>query len=66
MVNMMYQYEITLILYTYDWSVEPAKKLEVKKSFVCESWGAARDLIGLMANSTSSLSLEITKKEVTE
>ena len=56
----MYQYEITLLLYTYDWSVEPAKKIEVKKSFVCESWDAAKDLIGLMADSTSSLSLEIT------
>lgn len=62
----MYQYEITLLLYTYDWSVEPAKKIEVKKSFICESWDAAKDLIGLMADSTSSLSLEITKKEVTE
>jgi hypothetical protein len=60
----MYQYEITLLLYTYDWSVEPAKKIEVKKSFVCESWDTAKDLIGLMADSTSSLSLEITKKEV--
>lgn len=62
----MNKYEITLILYAYDWSVEPAKKLECKKSFVCESWDAAKDLIGLMADSTSSLSLEITKKEVTE
>ena len=62
----MYQYEITLLLYTYDWSVEPARKIEFKKSFVCESWDAAKDLIGLMADSTSSLSLEITKKEVTE
>ena len=60
----MYQYEITLILYSYDWSVEPAKKLEVKKSFVCDSWDAAKDLIGLMIDSTSSLSLEISKKEV--
>ena len=60
----MYQYEITLILYSYDWSVEPAKKLEVKKSFVCDTWDAAKDLIGLMIDSTSSLSLEISKREV--
>lgn len=60
----MYNYEITLILYAYDWSVEPAKKIECKKTFSCESWDAAKDLIGLMADSTSSLSLEIKKKEV--
>ena len=60
----MYQYEITLNLYTYDWSVEPAKKVEVKKSFVCDSWDAAKDLIGLMIDSTTTLSLDISKKEV--
>ena len=60
----MFQYEITLNLYTYDWSVEPAKKIEVKKSFCCDSWDAAKDLIGLMADSTDSLNIEIKKKEV--
>ena len=60
----MYQYEITLLLYTYDWSVEPAKKIEVKKSFSCDSWDAAKDLIGLMIDSSDSLSMDITKKEV--
>ena len=60
----MFQYEITLNLYAYDWSVEPARKIEVKKRFSCDSWDAAKDLIGLMIDSSDSLSLDITKKEV--
>ena len=60
----MFQYEITLNLYTYDWSVEPAKEIKVKKSFRCDSWDAAKDLIGLMIDSTDSLSMDISKKEV--
>ena len=61
----MFKYLITLNLYTYDWSVEPHKRIDVKQKFECDSWDAAKDLIGLMVNSTrDSLSLEIEKKEV--
>ena len=61
----MFRYKITLKLYTYDWSVEPHKRIDVNQNFVCESWDAAKDLIGLMVDSTSdSLSIEIKKEEV--
>ena len=60
----MFRYEVTLFIYTYDWSVEPAKKIDVKKTFDCESWDAAKDLIGLMVDSSDSLTVEIKKREV--
>ena len=59
----MSKYKVTLNLYTYDWSVEPHKKIELNKTFYCESWDAAKDLIGLMADSTDELSLNIKKEE---
>lgn len=62
----MFKYEVTLKLYTYDWSVEPAKKIDIKKTFECDSWDMAKDLIGLMIDSTGSLSIDIDKKEVKE
>ena len=60
----MFRYIVTLKLYTYDFSVEPSKRFDVKKQFDCESWDAAKDLIGLMVESTASLSIDIEKKEV--
>ncbi len=60
----MTKYEVTLKLYTYDWSQEPHKKIDLDKKFECDSWDAAKDLIGLMADSTDSLNIEIKKKEV--
>lgn len=57
------KYKVTLKLYTYDWSKEPAAKMEISKPFICESWDAAKDLIGLMADSTNSLSIDIDRME---
>lgn len=60
----MTKYKVTLKLYTYDWSVEPHKRIDLDKTFECDSWDVAKDLIGLMSDSTDSLTLEITKNEV--
>lgn len=60
----MTKYDVTLKLYTYDWSQEPHKRIHLDKTFKCDSWDAAKDLIGLMADSTDSLDISIKKKEV--
>lgn len=60
----MTKYDVTLKLYTYDWSQEPYNRIDLDKTFECESWDAAKDLIGLMADSTDSLNIEIKKREV--
>ena len=60
----MTKYDVTLKLYIYDWSQEPHKRIDLDKTFECESWDAAKDLIGLMADSTDSLNIEIKKREV--
>ena len=60
----MFEYEVTLKLYTYDWDQTPSKRIDVKKTFKCDSWDMAKDLIGLMVDSTGSLSIDIDKKEV--
>lgn len=60
----MTKYDVTLKLYTYDWSQEPHNRIDLDKTFECESWDAAKDLIGLMADSTDSLNIEIKKREV--
>ena len=59
----MAKYKVTLKLYTYDWSQEPHKRIDLDKTFECESWDAAKDLIGLMADSTDSLTIEIKKED---
>lgn len=60
----MTKYDVTLKLYTYDWSQEPRKKIDIDKTFVCDSWDAAKDLIGLMIDSTDTLNIEIKRREV--
>lgn len=60
----MTKYDVTLKLYAYDWSQEPHKRIDLDKTFECDSWDAAKDLIGLMADSTDSLDISIKKKEV--
>lgn len=62
----MTKYDVTLKLYTYDWSQDPHKKIDFDKTFECDSWDDARDLIGLMADSTDSLDISIEKREVEE
>lgn len=57
-------YDVTLKLYTYDWSQEPHKRIDIDKTFVCDSWDAAKDLIGLMIDSTDTLNIEIKRREV--
>lgn len=60
----MSKYDVTLKLYTYDWSQEPHKRIDIDKTFVCDSWDAAKDLIGLMIDSTDTLNIEIKRREV--
>ena len=60
----MSKYDVTLKLYTYDWSQEPHKRIDIDKTFVCDSWRAAKDLIGLMIDSTDTLHIEIKRMEV--
>lgn len=60
----MTKYDVTLKLYTYDWSQEPHKRTDIDKTFVCDSWDAAKDLIGLMIDSTDTLNIEIKRREV--
>lgn len=60
----MTKYDVNLKLYTYDWSQEPHKRIDIDKTFECDSLDAAMDLIGLMADSTDSLNIEIKKREV--
>ena len=60
----MTKYDVTLKLYMYDWSQEPHKRIDIDKTFECDSWDDARDLIGLMADSTDSLDISIEKREV--
>lgn len=59
----MSKYDVTLKLYTYDWSQEPHKRIDLDKTFECDSWDTAKDLIGLMADSTDSLDISIKKRE---
>lgn len=60
----MSKYDVTLKLYTYDWSQEPHNRIDIDKTFVCDSWDAAKDLIGLMIDSTDTLNIEIKRREV--
>lgn len=60
----MKKYDVTLKLYTYDWSQEPHKRIDIDKTFVCDSWDAAENLIGLMIDSTDTLHIEIKRREV--
>lgn len=60
----MSKYYVTLKLYTYDWSQEPHKRIDIDKTFVCDSWDAAENLIGLMIDSTDTLNIEIKRREV--
>lgn len=60
----MSKYDVTLKLYSYDWSKEPHKRIDIDKTFVCDSWDAAKDLIGLMIDSTDTLNIEINRREV--
>lgn len=60
----MSKYYVTLKLYTYDWSQEPHNRIDIDKTFVCDSWDAAKDLIGLMIDSTDTLNIEIKRREV--
>ena len=60
----MSKYYVTLKLYTYDWSQEPQKRIDIDKTFVCDSWDAVNDLIGLMIDLTDTLNIEIKRREV--
>lgn len=60
----MTKYDVTLKLYTYDWSQEPHKRIDIDKTFVCYSWDTVMNLIGLMIDSTDTLNIEIKKREV--
>lgn len=60
----MTKYDVTLKLYIYDWSQEPNKRIDIDKTFECDSWDAAKDLIGLMIDSTDTLNIEIKRREV--
>ena len=60
----MTKYDVTLKLYTYDWSQEPHKRIDIDKKFECDSLDAAMDLIGLMIDSTDRLNIEIKRREV--
>ena len=53
----MTKYDVTLKLYTYDWSQEPHKRIDLDKTFECNSWDDAKDLIGLYYQTTESLFL---------
>lgn len=59
-----YKYEVRLNLYTYNYDVTPAKRTDVTKLFVFDSWEDASNFIGLMADATNSLCIDIDKKEV--
>ena len=59
----MAKYKVTLKLYTYDWSQVPHKRIDLNQTFTCDSWDNAKDLIGLMADSTDTLNIEIKKEE---
>ena len=60
----MTKYDVTLKLYTYDWSQEPHKRIDIDKTFECDSLDAAKDFIGLMIDSTDTLNIEIKRREV--
>ncbi len=60
----MTKYDVTLKLYTYDWSQDPHKRIDLDKTFFCDSLDAAKDLIGLMIDSTDTLNIEIKRREV--
>lgn len=60
----MTKYDVTLKLYTYDWSQEPHKRIDIDKTFVCHSWDTVMNFIGLMIDSTDTLNIEIKKREV--
>ena len=49
---------------TDDWSQEPHNRIDIDKTFECDSWDAANDLIGLMIDSTDTLNIEIKRREV--
>lgn len=59
----MTKYDVTLKLYTYDWSQEPHKRIDIDKTFVCDSWDDAKDLIGLMIDTTDTLNIEVKRRE---
>ena len=60
----MTKYDVTLKLYTYDWSQEPHNRIDIDKTFECYSWDNAMDFIGLMIDTTDTLNIEIKKREV--
>lgn len=60
----MTKYDVTLKLYTYDWYQEPHKRIDIDKTFVCDCWDDAKDLIGLMIDSTDTLNIEVKRREV--
>ena len=60
----MTKYDVTLKLYTYDWSQEPHKRIDIDKTFVFDYWDDATDLISLMIDSTDTLNIEIKRREV--
>lgn len=59
----MTKYDVTLKLYTYDWSQEQHKRIDIDKTFVCDSWDDAKDLIGLMIDTTDTLNIEVKRRE---
>ena len=62
----MTKYDVTLKLYTYDWSHDPHKRIDFDKTFECDSLDDTMNLIGIMADSTDSLDISIEKREVEE
>jgi hypothetical protein len=62
---MAYRYKVTLKMHGYCWDVQPAKRIDIKETFMFESWSSAAEMIKLMVGASSdTISIDIEKEEI--